>query len=234
MESEGVIRQGEETVLKHPMPGVTIRYVTDNTTPDTLQGLVYEHPFKFEETTVIKAVACKDAWYCSDIFEATCFVEGIKPHQVELLIPADPQYPGEGAQSLVDGRKGVADVLKEPSWLGYRNQSFAAGFTFAGKVPTLKRIVLSYGKNIGGYSLPPEEVEVWAGENKNQLKLIKKLRPEQPKGYEGLKVEALSIPIEPSTEMFYKIVAKPVSKLPQWHNGKGEKGWVFIDEIFFY
>jgi hypothetical protein len=39
------------------------------------------------------------------VLEVTCFVEGIKPQHVELLNAADPQYPGEGAQSLIDGRK---------------------------------------------------------------------------------------------------------------------------------
>jgi hypothetical protein len=24
----------------------------------------------------------------------------------------------------------------------------------------------------------------------------------------------------------------PVSKLPAWHPGKGDKGWVFTDEVF--
>jgi len=216
------------------MPGVTIRYTLDGTEPDTVKGMAYDQSFKANETSVVKARACKDTWYCSDVFEVTCFVEGIKPQHIELLGPADPQYPGEGAQSLVDGRKGVSDVLKEPSWLGYRNQPFIAGFDFEGQAPTLRRIVLSYARNLGAYSFPPEEIEVWAGESKNQLKLIKKVKVEQPKEYEALKVDALSIPLEPAAHQFYKVVAKPVAKLPKWHSGKGEKGWVFIDEMFFY
>jgi hypothetical protein len=33
---------------------------------------------------------------------------------------------------------------------------------------------------------------------------------------------------------YFKIVAKPLSKLPSWHPGAGQKAWVFIDEIYFY
>jgi len=232
--NEGVFKKEDNVELKHPMPGVVIRYTLDGTDPDSAQGAVYDHSFKFNETSVVKAKACKDTWYCSDVFETTCFVEGIKPDHVELLSPADPQYPGEGAQSLTDGRKGVPDVLKEASWLGYRLNDFSAGFDFDGELPTVKKIVLSYGKNIGAYSLPPEEVEVWGANDKGKFNLIKKLKVDQPKGYESQKVEALSIPIEPSTYRFYKVVAKPVAKLPSWHNGKGQKGWVFIDELFIY
>ena len=232
--NEGVIKKDEDIVLKHPMPGVTIRYSLDGSEPDSLGGAIYDKPFRFTETSVIKARACKDTWYCSDVFEVTCFVEGIKPSHLELLSPVDPQYPGEGVQSLTDGRKGVADVTKEPSWLGYRNNPFVVGFSFDGDVPVLKKIALSYGRNLGGYIFPPDEIEVWAGEGKDKLKLIKKVRIDQPKDYEGQKVDVLFLPLDPGSYRYYKVVAKPVAKLPAWHNGKGDKGWVFIDEMFFY
>ena len=232
--NEGVVKKQEEVVLKHPMPGVTIRYTLDGSEPDTANGEIYANSFEFAETSVVKARACKDGWNCSDVLEVTCFVEGIKPHHIELLNEPDPQYPGEGAQSLIDGRKGFTDVLKEPSWLGYREQPFIAGFDFEGDLPVVKKIVLSFGRNIGGHVFPPEEVEVWAGVDKNKLTLIKKMKIEQPAGYQSLKVEALSIPLENATHRYYKVVAKPVAKLPQWHSGKGKKGWVFIDELFIY
>jgi uncharacterized membrane protein len=232
--NDGVIKKNEEVVLKHPMPGVTIRYTLDGSEPDTANGQIYAHAFEFAETSVVKARACKDGWNCSDVLEVTCFVEGTKPKHIELLSPADPQYPGEGAQSLVDGRKGFSDVLKEPSWLGYREQPFIAGFDFEGDLPEVKKIVLSFGRNIGGHLFPPEEVEVWAGDDKNNLTMIKKMKIKQPTGYESQKVEALFIPLESSTHRYYKVVARPIAKLPQWHSGKGKKGWVFIDELFIY
>jgi hypothetical protein len=55
----------------------------------------------------------------------------------------------------------------------------------------------------------------------------------QPTANEPAKVEALIIPMDNEKKEYYKIIAKPVSKLPAWHNGKGQKGWFFIDEIFF-
>lgn len=229
-----VIRKGEPINLKHPMTGVTIYYTLDGSDPDTVKGQTYQDAFNFTETVVLKARACKDAWFCSDVFETTCFVEGLKPTQIELLTTPDPKYPGEGAQSLSDHRKGFADVLKEPSWIAYRNQPFEAGFGFTDSPVALKEIVISYARNIGAYSFPPAEVEVWAGKDKSQLKLIKKMAVDQPTGYQSLKVDALSIPLSAAPYSYYKVVAKPVARLPQWHNGKGEKGWVFVDEMFFY
>ena len=36
---------------------------------------------------------------------------------------------------------------------------------------------------------------------------------------------------KPTQLHYIKFEAKPVRGLPQWHHGKGEKGWVFMDEV---
>ncbi|MEJ7646858.1 MAG: FN3 associated domain-containing protein [Chryseolinea sp.] len=232
--NEGVIKPDDQIVFRHPMPGVTIRYTTDGSVPDSVNSLAYEHPFKFTKTTVVKAKGCKDGWFCSDMAEFTCFVRGKQPDELILLTQPDPQYPGEGVQSLTDGRKGVADVLKEPSWLGYRKNPFVVGVEFQPQPPEIKEIVISYARNIGGYSLPPKEVEVWGGESEISLKLIKKFTPQQPTENGALKVDMISVTIPPSTHKYYKLVVRQVPRLPEWHDGKGERSWVFIDELFFY
>ena len=83
--------------------------------------------------------------------------------------------------------------------------------------------------------MPPAEVEIWAGESKDKLKLLKKVAAPQPTKEEKniVRVEGLKIDIPQSTYKYYKIVARNVLKLPTWHPGKGEKAWIFIDEIFF-
>ena len=234
LENDGVIRKNERLALKHNMPGVTIRISRNAGAPDSIQSEVYKEPLAADESVVLKAKACKDGWFCSDVLEVTCFVEGIAPDRTELLSPPDKQYPGKGAVSLTDLQKGFADIFKEPSWLGYRDNPFAASFDFGKSIP-LKKIVISYGKNIGGFIFPPQEVQIWAGDDINKMSLVKELKPTLPTGYSPNSVEALTVPTDSQTSYrFYKVVAKPVAKLPEWHGSKSERGWVFIDEIFFY
>ncbi len=232
--NEGILKKGELLQLKHTMPGVTIRYSLNGTLPDSISSQTYETPIIVNETVKLKALACKDGWYCSDLLEITCYVEGYKPTQVTLLKPADKQYPGEGASSLTDGRKGFTDVLKEPSWLGFRENAFEAGFNFGSQPPSIHKIVLSYADNLGGYIFPPTEVDVWGGKSATEYKLIKTIKIEQPTGYRPQSMESIGVSFDSSTYEYYKIVAKPVSKLPLWHGGKGQKGWFFVDEVFFY
>jgi hypothetical protein len=42
------------------------------------------------------------------------------------------------------------------------------------------------------------------------------------------------IPLERKSYKYFEIEAFPVNVLPKWHPGKGDKGWVFVDEVFFY
>jgi hypothetical protein len=42
------------------------------------------------------------------------------------------------------------------------------------------------------------------------------------------------VPIEKGKYKYIEIEAINIQSLPSWHGGKGEKGWVFVDEVFFY
>jgi uncharacterized membrane protein len=233
--NEGIVKKGDKIILKHTMPGVDIRYSLDGSKPDSVSSILYESALNLNSTLKINAIACKQGWYCSEVFEVICFVEGYKPESSTLLAPPDKQYPGEGAKTLTDGRKGFVDSFREPSWLGYQNNPFIAEFRFGTTPPSIDKIVISNGENLGGYIFPPTEIEVWAGNNSNQLKLIKNLKPELPNEYRSNRIEALEFSLDSKVRYsIYKIIAKPISKLPAWHSGKGKKGWFFVDEIFFY
>jgi uncharacterized membrane protein len=232
--NEEVIRKGEKLQLRHAMPGVSIRYTLDGSPPDSLTGTNYNQSVEVINTVQLKAIACKGGWFCSDVLSAMVFVEGIKPVNVELLTPPDKQYPGKGAGSLIDLQKGFADNFKDPSWLGYRDHAFEAGFDFGANPPRMKQIVISYGDNLGSYIFPPARVEVWGGDSKENLNLLKRITSGTPANYRPNSVEALIIDMEDVGNSYYKIVAYPIQKLPEWHGGKGQKGWFFVDEIFFY
>jgi Leucine-rich repeat (LRR) protein len=159
LDQEDVFKRDQPLVLRHPMPGVTIRYTLDGSDPDSIHGEDYKAPISLHGTARLKAYAFKEGWLKSDVLEKICFTEGFKPTAAKLLAKPDPQYPGEGAQSLMDGRKGNADLFKEPSWLGFRNNAFEAEFDFNRDKPVLTSIAISYGRNIGGYIFPPAEVQ---------------------------------------------------------------------------
>ena len=195
---------------------------------------MYDGPIDVSGFTLIKAKAVRTGWYSSPIAEFTFFKKGIKPSGAELVNQPNEKYKGEGAMTLIDSKKGTADNFGDAAWLGFREKPFAAFFYFD-TVQTISSISISYNKNVQSYLMPPVEIEIWGGEDKDKLKLLKKRMPPQitKKEKDVVRVEGIKIDIGPTAYKYYKIIAKNIPKLPAWHPGKGDKGWFFIDEVFF-
>lgn len=231
---EFILSENEQIELKHQVGGVSIRYTTDGSDPDSTTSPIYNDPLTVNGFTMVKAKAIRTGWYSSPIASFTFFKEGIKPSRGELINPPNEKYKGNGAATLFDLKKGLAENFGDAAWLGFREKPFVAAFYFD-TAQTINSISISYNESVQSYLMPPEEVEIWAGDEKDKLKLLKKATAKQPTKEEKnvVRVEGLKIDIPQSKYKCYKIIAKNVSKLPAWHPGKGEKAWIFIDEIFF-
>jgi len=229
-----VLAENERAELKHQIPGVVIRYTTDGSVPDSITSREYKEPIPVNGFTMVKARAVKDGWYSSPVIDFALFKKGIMPQKAELETIPHERHKGEGGITLIDGKKGAPKIFTDAAWLGFKEQPFAAVFSFE-KQQTISSISISYNMNVPSYIMPPTEVEVWGGDTKDKLKLLKKIIPPQTTKEEMnvVRNEAVKIEIPPSAFRYYKIMAKNITKLPSWHPGKGEKGWVFIDEVFF-
>jgi hypothetical protein len=151
---------------------------------------------------------------------------------VYLLNSPDPKHAGKGGTTLKDLKKGPNDNFGDKAWLGYREKEFVGLFEFK-KVQPIKGLTISYLQKMDSFILPPMIIEVWAGNNKSDFKIIQKLRPKQPEKMERNANLGLQIPFSQGSYKMIKLVIKPVSNLPIWHHGKGQKGWFFVDEVFF-
>jgi uncharacterized membrane protein/mono/diheme cytochrome c family protein len=235
---EQIITTSLPIKLKHYIRGTIIRYTLDGTDPDSSSSPVYDAKLALNSDVTLKAKAFKTGWIGSDILKAHFFKSTYHPDSVVLITPTDKKYPGKGGRTLIDIEKGDLDNFGNGKWIAYRQNAMEALMVF-GKPIEAKTVTISAMKNIGGYIFPPESVEVWGGENEKDLKLLSKVIPKQPtkestKAKDFINTENLAIDCSfKSTEVkFIKLIIKPVPKLPAWHEGKKEKGWFFVDEIF--
>jgi hypothetical protein len=233
LSNEGQVLAADQNVLlKHNLPGTEIRYTLDGTDPDSLNGKVYDRAITIADFTIVKTRAFKDGWASSDQAEYILYKKGRSPAASTLLTSPEPKFEGEGIATVTDGLKGMPDFYKDPSWIGFRNNPLVAIFSFSPDV-TISNITLSYGRNAWAMCMPPEYVEVWGGPDAGHLKLLRKVTPAQPQEWVSNRIEGVEIPIPPSNFTCYKVVAKPLAKLPAFRNEKKEKGWLMVDEIFF-
>ncbi len=231
--STRVLKEEEKIVLKHNLPGTVVRYSVDGTDPDSIKSPVYQDPVEIANYSVIKTKAFKEGWQSSDVAEFVFFKKGFRPSKVELLTKPEDRFPGEGGITLINEQKGLPDFYRDPVWMGFRNNDLIAHFIFEESVPTIRSITLSFAKNIRAMYMPPAEMQVWGGPDPQHLELIKKVNPPQPKDYEATRIEGVSIDLPPTNFKYYKIIAKPLAKMPEFRKAKKEKGWLMVDEVFF-
>jgi hypothetical protein len=227
-----IIGANENITLKHPLPGVIIKYTTDGSIPDSITGTTYKVPVLSSQITRIISIATRPGWISSDVSDYTFFQKGFTVDSVRLINKPAEKYNKNAQAVLTDLKKGFPEILNL-NWLGYKDQSFKTGFYF--KDESIKsKIVLSAADNTGAYVFPPTKIIVWGGDNPNKMKMIGTIRPEMPIRYRSNGVIPYIVPIEKGKYKYIEIEATNIQSLPSWHGGKGEKGWVFVDEVFFY
>lgn len=231
IENEEQIISGNTPIkMKHQIPGTVIRYTIDGTEPDSVNAFVYEKPILISKNTDLKAKAFKKGWYGSKQVDKTFLKSTYRADSVRLITEPDAKYKAKGGKSLADGVKSSAEA-GSGSWLGYRETDFQSYLLFKKPVKA-SSVTLSMLRNVGGFIFPPVRIEVWGGSDEKSLKLLKTITPQMPdkttSNVDDLVFEADFVPQEISC---IKVIARPLAKLPAWHPGKGQKAWVFVDEV---
>ncbi len=223
---------GELIAFKPQMSGVEIRYTIDGSNPDSLSSILYTKPFPVIGMMKVRAISVSPGWKTSDTTDNTFFLKGFKPDSIRMINEPDKQYKGQGALTLTDLVKGSSGNLNV-NWLGYRDNSFKIGAYFS-KGEDIQQILLSTVESIDGYVMPAKKIIIKGGDSPKSLKLLKTIVPEQPKEKRRKHLIPFVIPLDKKQYKYFEIEAFPVNVLPKWHPGKGDKGWVFVDEVFFY
>jgi hypothetical protein len=231
-EEKRIYAPGELIAFKPQMSGVQIRYTIDGSNPDSLTSTLYTKPFPVIGMMKLRSISVSPGWKTSDTTDNTFFLKGFKPDSVRMINEADKQYKGQGAITLTDLLKGTPGNLNV-NWLGYRDNSFKIGAYFS-KGEEIQQILLSTVEHIDGYIMPAKKIIIKGGDSPKSLKLLKTIVPEQPKEKRRRRLIPFVIPLEKKQYKYFEIEAFPVNVLPKWHPGKGDKGWVFVDELFFY
>ena len=229
---EQVILKPISLKLKHYVKGVTIRYTTDGSEPDSLLSPLYTGNVVINKNMTVKSKAFMQGWLSSEVTERVFYKAGYTIDSIRLVQAApDLPYSTVPAAVLADAQKGDFN-FRSGKWIGFKGIPMQAILYFD-TARSISAVSISNMIDIGNYIMPPQQVEVWSGIDVNHLKLIKKINPAQPTTEDALGyMRGYELIFAAVTTKCMKIIVVPVSKLPIWHRGRGQNGWVFIDEIF--
>ena len=231
-----VLGEKDSIRFKKSMPGAQLRYTLDGKTTDSLTSLIYTMPLVFSKPVTLTVKVFKQGWISSPAYSFSFFKEGVKPDSTRLLTLPEPEYIGAGVQSISDNSLGKIDQFRAGNWLGFKNNRMEAMFRFKAKdIPAIRYVSVHYGVNVQSYILAPQYVELWGGDEENKMTLINKqvLPPLLKENLNEVGTNAVILEVKNKPAKWYKVVVKNVDVLPAFHPGKGSKGWIFIDEVFF-
>jgi len=234
LETEERIVNGAPLILhlKHYIKGVTIRYTTDGSLPDSMHAAIYKGDIALDKAGVFKARAFKPGWTGSDSIMATFYKNTFHADSIRAIAALDSVYKGgnAGAKVLIDGDKGDGN-LRSGKWLGFRRNKMEMVLHYTAPV-TISSVSLSSYVDIGSYIMPPVFVEVWGGSSEKNMVRLSRSTPQQPDSVRPSYMRSFDCNFKPTRISFIKVIVVPVDKLPQWHPAKGQKGWFFTDEVF--
>ncbi len=232
IETENLVFSDTMSVsAKHYIKDVTLRYTLDGTEPDSSSSPLYDKPIHLQASALVKLRAFKKGWLGSVAASRQFYQKGLTPDSAWYGSLPDSAYRKRGVERLFDGEKGGTAYSAAP-WTGFRQSPLVLHMTFE-KPVVVQRIGISVLEDIGSYLFPPQLIEVWGGD-KAPLRLLGKLQPSQPTKTAPADIRLYELGFKPATLTKIQLRLTNLQRIPAWHAGKGEKGWLFTDEVFIH
>ncbi|MCH5598584.1 chitobiase/beta-hexosaminidase C-terminal domain-containing protein [Niabella ginsengisoli] len=218
--------------IKSPIGGASTRYTLDGSVPDSISSPVYKKPFSINKSTIVNAKVFLKGWISSDNASSGFYKSGLKPDSIHLLTDPNPRYivKAKKGKAFFDETLGSTN-FNTAEWVGYKDNNLEAYLLFKQPV-NISSVNFNMLVDAGSYIMPPAEIQVWGGENTESLQLLSKTTPLQPTSNSSSHLENFTATFPISRLKVIKLIVKQVKSLPNWHPGKGEKAWIFFDEIF--
>jgi hypothetical protein len=155
---------------------------------------------------------------------------GVKPDKIVLETKPDPKHLGRLDTTLVDGKSGGLG-REGKSYLGFVNRDHQVLFQLE-KSTKLSQITLSYLEDGGNGVMAPEYVEVWGGDDKNNLVKLGKAPGVRVQDKRPAAKGLIRVNFPEQSVRYVRLKAKNAGSLPAWLPPDTKaKPSIFIDEI---
>ncbi len=216
--------------LGHAIKGVQMKVSMENLSVDSLNSESYE-PGKviIKNSKAFTAKAFKKGWLSSEEVILNVYQNKFEPDTVLLMTKLNRVHPANGAQTFFDkvlGKNGANNPAWANNWAGFKKNDMVVILQYDRPV-SVSNISLNLLIESQASIYPPESIEIWGGNDSDNMRLLTKKKPEQPtKNGKGF-IQLVNCPIKTFSGTYFKIIAKPLPR-----RKKGQADLFLIDEIF--
>jgi len=204
-------------------------YTLDGTEP-TSRSTLYTDPFPVGRTSEFKIKAAMEGWMDSNVISFLLLKIGVKPGKTVLETKPDSRYSGKLDSTLIDGKSGGLS-RDDKSYLGFVNTDHQVLFQLD-KPTKLSQVTLSYLEDVQLGVMAPAYVEVWGGEDKNNLMKLGRSSGVRHEDKHPAVKGMIKVSFPKQYVRFVRLKAKNAGTLPAWlPRDKKSKPSLFIDEV---
>jgi hexosaminidase len=229
LSTNNTIINDSTTLIVGPVENGSKLYYTIEGSEPTEQSLLYDGPIKISKDCVVKVKAFHADWLTSEVSTIEFLKAGIKPVNINLLTELSQKYPGNGISTLIDNEKGTAD-FSDLRWIGI-NDSLSAIVDF-GKPKNLHSLKVCFMTNTGAWIFPPKNITVSRSDDGINFEEFSSNDLEIPTAKTNSGIVHVTIKCN-TKNRYIKVNVENLTKIPAWHEGRGEEAWVFMDEWIF-
>jgi hexosaminidase len=147
--------------------------------------------------------------------------------KITLTNEPSPNYPGDGAFTLVNGIQNEKGLARSTELLGFLGKDCEAVIDL-GKPESVSSVTVHSLKELNSWIWPPKYVEVFvSNDGQNFTSLKKSENFTTVNGSNGV----IKVDFAPATSRYVKVMVKNSGEIPQGNPGAGYESWLFADEI---
>lgn len=188
-----------------------------------------EKPITIKNSTILKAVTYRDNEK-SNVYTKEFIINKATAKPIVLKNAPDIKYTFKGASTLVDGQEGAASSYRTGSWLGFLGSDMEALIDLKEET-SFSSVSTNLFINTRGNLFPPKSFKIYTSSD-NKI-FTQYYRQDFAKVDHHIAPEIItkSTDIKETKARYVKVVLESEGTLPLWHEKKGEKAFLMIDEI---
>jgi len=212
-------------------PGAEIRYTLNGNEP-TENDLLYSAPVPITKRTEVKVKVFGENFLPSETVSATFVKDGKAIREIQFSKPNE--YYAKSKPDILNDNNGGVLNYRSGGWLGYDSDTVNIDVNLK-KKETINTILINLLQDENAWIFLPEQILVYYYNDKQKafVPAGKETFVHETPGPKECNLREI-IPSKKIKTDKLKLVLLPLKKIPDWHQGKGNHGWLFIDEIKVY
>ena len=218
---------GKLDVTASTIDDAPVYYTLDGTEPTTASSK-YENGLTIDAACVLRMMAVRPEGNSRITRDSIAFSKSTaKP--ITMLQPINKPYEFKGATTLVDGMTGDRNY-KTGRWIAFYKNDMEAVIDLK-EATEISSMTLRTCVEKGDWTFDTRGITVEVSDDNKTFKKVASEAYLAMKETDANQIYTHTLTFDPVKTRYVKVTALSEQNIPAWHGGKGNPGFLFVDEI---